>query len=106
MSDDQAPPTTITTYDVGVLIGYRGDRDTVMTRARSWLLRKGIAATGREPGRDGQNLYPLDKVTAAIEQAPGKGSPGQPRPNRRKSKAEDHENKHHHCHGDTNDVHR
>lgn len=74
----------ITTYEVGVLLGYQGDRGRVISSARVWLSRRGIVAEGREAGREGQNLYPRARVEAAIEQAPGKGAPGQPRTNRRK----------------------
>lgn len=85
MSGYQPPPNTITTYDVGVLRGYQGDRTRVIASANTWLSRKGIEPVGHEPGR-GLNLYDRATVEAAIANEPGKGSPGQPRPNRRKSR--------------------
>lgn len=80
MSDDESE--MMTTYDVGVFAGYTGTRAQVMRSAATWLHRAGIEPTGREPGRAGMNLYPADRVRAARDAMPGKGSPGQTRPTR------------------------
>jgi len=89
MSDDQVPPGMITTFQIGLLLGYTGERARVIASANVWLSRNpGIVSSGREPGRAGQNYYPAEAIRAAIDSAPGKGSPGQPRTDRRKTRPE------------------
>jgi len=83
MPDDQ-PPDTMNTYDIGVFLGYQGDRKTVLRSAGRWINRAGIEPVGREPGRDGLNLYPTTQVHAKKDAMPGKGAPGKSRQKRKK----------------------
>lgn len=59
---------------VAELRGYTGP--AAAATARKWLSRQGIDATGREPGRKGENLYPAGQVQEAHAASPGSGRHG------------------------------
>jgi hypothetical protein len=72
MSDQAPAPDTITTYEIGVMLGYSGDRARVIRSAGVWLTRHPeIHAVGREPGRGGQSLFPRSAVADIIRPSHG-----------------------------------
>lgn len=74
---DQAPEhqhaaDTITTYEIGVMLGYSGDRPRVIRSVAVWLTRHPeITAVGREPGRGGQSLFSRPAVEDIIRKSHG-----------------------------------
>jgi hypothetical protein len=59
------------TAQVAAYLGYVGPHAEAATRGQ--LSRWGIAATARQPGRAGKNLYPADQIRAKHEARTGQG---------------------------------
>lgn len=84
---DQQEPDTVTTYGIGMMLGYTGGRARVIRSVGAWLIRHPeVISIGRERGRGGQSLFSRERVQEAIDNSPGRGSPGKPRPTSQHSK--------------------
>lgn len=64
-------PQTWTVTEVAEYLGYSGESAT--GSARKQLSRWKLESVGRQPGKGGQSLYPVDQVRAAHAHRPGRG---------------------------------
>ncbi|MEU8718447.1 hypothetical protein [Streptomyces sp. NPDC048663] len=72
-----SPTSAEELWTVSVVAAYLGFTGKSATgSARKQLSRWGIAATSREPGRNGESLYLAAQVRAAHEARPGRGRHG------------------------------